>query len=87
MSDESEQYNLKRSERFLLALAYLEATMEDDLQKADLIMKSTPPAEFLMGLTVLNQSLYMMYEVSGGDGATLIRHLREFGQSMQTKEV
>jgi hypothetical protein len=77
---------LTNSERFLLAVAYLEAMQVEDDEQAILIKNSVSTEDFMMGMTVLSESIYTVYEQKTGEGKKLIAFLRQFGQTMQQKD-
>jgi hypothetical protein len=78
--------SLTNSERFLMCLAYLEATDKGDIEQATLIQSSMTPYDFTAGMTVLCRSIFTLYTTKTGEGPDLIKFLRQFGNTMKLEE-
>lgn len=80
--------SLTNAERFLFAVAYLEAATNDEEEVARLIRASIPEYDFLAGMSVLTQTLYTLYTTKvAEEGDELITFLRNFGNTMREAEL
>jgi len=77
---------LTQSERFMLALSYMEAVIKDDQQMAALVQKSMTSHEFMAGVGVLSPILFTLYEQKTGEGEELLQLLRQLGNKMKLDE-
>jgi hypothetical protein len=77
---------LTQSERFMLALSYMEAVVKDDKQTAALVQKDMTPHEFMAGVGVLSPIIFTLYEQKTGEGEELLQLLRQVGHKMKLDE-
>lgn len=76
MSDEVSHYNYDQN--YLLGLSYLEAVIQEDDEKADLIEKQMPEDMFPMsGLQVNIALLSRLCELEDKDGIEILKAMRD----------
>jgi hypothetical protein len=78
---------LSSSERFLMAIAYVEALVKQDIPQADLVKKSMSDHDFAAGMTMVASTIYTMYKAKNDEGTDLFEFLRHLGNTMKSAEL